>query len=437
MQYKKLTKKIFIIFIVISIQLSVVSFVNADTVEELENQISNFESQIKKLEAEIAEQRAKVQDTSAKAADLQSAVNSLNATKKALETEISKTQNVIGKTETNIKKLAIEITDKKQKIDMTNEALAESVRALNVLEARTFFEMLFSNETISQFANDLVSVEKIKKNLRHTKNDLLNLNQELTVKKSEEEESKETLEEEKIYLQGKKESVEYTKKEKDSLLTATKNQEAQYRAVLEQKEAQRQAFLDTLLEIESKLNLLIDPNSYPNAKKGIFTWPLNKIYVTQEFGGTQFAQNNPGVYSRPFHPGTDFGVPIGTEVMSIGNGIIKGVGNTDAYPGCYAWGKWMLVEHDNGLSSLYAHLSSILKSPGERVSAGDIIALSGNTGVSTGPHLHLGLYITQGVFIDKYYSQKKAATGCAATEATGVFADLDAYLDSMNYLPGL
>lgn len=436
MQFKNLAKKIFPVAIMLFI------FVNPDvshsnTVEELESQINDFESKIQRLEAEIAEQRKKVQDTSAKAADLQAAVNSLNATRKALETEIAKTQNVIGKTETNIEKLSIEITDKKQKIGIANKALAESVRALNVLEERNFFEMLFSNETISQFANDIVSVEKIKKNLRHTKNDLLNLNQELSVKKNEEEESKEVLEDEKEKLEGKKESVEYTKKEQDSLLAATRNQEAQYKAVLAQKEAQRQEFLDTLLEIESQLNLLIDPSSYPEARKGIFSWPADTIYVTQQFGGTQFAKTNPGVYSRPFHPGTDFGVSIGTNIKSIGDGVIKGTGNTDAYPGCYAWGKWVLVEHDNGLSSLYAHLSSILKSPGERVSAGDIIALSGNTGVSTGPHLHLGLYASQGVFIDKYYSQKKAATGCAATEATGVFADLDAYLDPMDYLPSL
>lgn len=434
MQYKKLIKKISFLFLV-TIFIFQPNFSYSNTVEDLQNQIDNFESKIKQLEAEIAEQRAKVQDTSKKAADLQSAVNSLNATKKALETEIKKTQNVIGKTETNIEKLDIEITDKKNKISITNIALAQAVRTLNVLEERSFFEMLFSNDTLSGFTNDLISVEKIKKNLRHTKNDLIELNEELQVSKTEEEEEKENLKEEKKKLEGQKETVELTKKEKDSLLAVTKNQEAQYKAVLAQKEAQRQEFLDTLLEIESKLNLLIDPTSYPSARKGIFSWPLEKIIITQEFGGTQFAKNNPGVYSRPYHPGADFGTPVGSSVKSIGSGIIKGVGNTDAYPGCYAWGKWILVEHDNGLSSLYAHLSSILKSPGERVNAGDLIALSGNTGVSTGPHLHLGLYVTQGVFIDKYYSQKKATTGCAATDATGVFADLDAYLDPLTYLP--
>jgi murein DD-endopeptidase MepM/ murein hydrolase activator NlpD len=434
MPLRNLIKKNIFIFSVIFLLVFPIT-TNADTVEELQNQIDNYESQIDKLEREISQQRLKVQDTSQKAATLQQAVNSLNATRKKLETEISRTKNVIGKTETEIEKLSIEITDKREKISITNLALAESVRALHALENRTFFEMLFSNETVSQFTNDLINVEKVKKSLRHSKNDLIELNEELSSKKTQEEQEKVELEEQEDILIGQKESVELTKKEKDSLLATTKNQEAQYKAVLAQKEAQKKAFLDTLLEIESKLNLLIDPTSFPEARKGILAYPVDSVYITQQFGGTQFAAQNPHVYARPFHPGTDFGVSTGSAIKSVADGVIKGVGNTDAYPGCHAWGKFILVEHDNGLSSLYAHLSSILKSPGDRVTQGSTIALSGNTGISTGPHLHLGLYASQGVFIGPYAAQKKSATGCAATNATGVFADLDAYLDPMQYLP--
>jgi len=436
MQYENLVKKS-ILFFWISILVLIPSFAFSETVDELQKQIQQYESQIQKIEKDIAEQRKKVEDTSSKRADLQSAVNSLNNTKKALETEISKTENVIGKSETTIKKLGLEINDKNQKIETTNTALAEAMRSLNILEERSFFEMLFSNETLSGFTTDLTNIEKIKKSLSRNKNVLITLNTELSSKKSETEKEKENLKEEKGKLMGQKESVESTKKEKDSLLTVTKNQESQYKAVLAEKERQRQLFNETLLEIESKLNLLIDPSSYPTARKGIFSFPLDKMILTQEFGGTQFAKTNPGVYSRPYHPGADFGTPIGSTVKSIGDGIIKGVGNTDAFPGCYAWGKFILVEHDNGLSSLYSHLSSIIKVPGERVSAGTVIGLSGNTGVSTGPHLHLGLYATQGVFIAKYAAEKKSATGCSATDATGVFADLDAYLDPLLYLPQL
>ena len=128
---------------------------------------------------------------------------------------------------------------------------------------------------------------------------------------------------------------------------------------------------------------------------------------------------------------------VGTKIKSVSSGTVRDFGNTDAYPGCYAWGKWVLIDHDNGLSSLYAHLSSILVSRGQRIEAGEVIALSGNTGVSTGPHLHLTIYASQGVKVGKYGTYKPGGSGCAATDATGPFADINAYLDPMNYLPSL
>ena len=79
--------------------------------------------------------------------------------------------------------------------------------------------------------------------------------------------------------------------------------------------------------------------------------------------------------------------------------MIVGTGNTDEPRGCYSYGKWILIKHENGLSTLYAHLSLIKVNAGETVNTGDIIGYSGNTGYSTGPHLHLTVYATQGVKI--------------------------------------
>lgn len=433
---QSITSKLKFIFLILTLLFLTPFFTNAESVEELQSQIDGYSSKIAEIEKEIAAQRAKIANTSAKAADLQSTIDSLNQTKKNLELNITKTKNIIEQSTLNIEKLSIEIVDKKNKISKSNAALAESVRAMNVLDNRSFFEMIFSSDTISEFTTDIINVENVKKTLLHTKTELVHLNKELSQKKGEEEETKDKLEDEQDKLAGQKKSVEYTKKEKDSLLAATKSEEASYREILAQKEAERKAFEEQLLEIESKLQLLIDPTSYPNARNGILVWPIDDVRVTQNFGGTQFAKTNPHVYSRPFHPGTDFGVPIGTEVKSVAPGKIIGHDNTDLYPGCRAWGLWIMVEHDNGLSSLYTHLSSLVKRKGERVEAGDVIALSGNSGISTGPHLHLGLYASQGVFIDKY-NRQGSGTGCSATEASGPFADLDAYLDPLEYLPSI
>jgi murein DD-endopeptidase MepM/ murein hydrolase activator NlpD len=133
----------------------------------------------------------------------------------------------------------------------------------------------------------------------------------------------------------------------------------------------------------------------------------------------------------------DFGVPVGTPVKSVLAGTIQATGNTDAFPGCHSWGKWVLVKHNNGLTSLYAHLSSILVNPGQTVTTGELIGLSGNTGFSTGPHLHLTLYASQGVQVVKFNEFNRGTTGCSATGATTPVAPFDAYIDPMTYLPAL
>ena len=74
-------------------------------------------------------------------------------------------------------------------------------------------------------------------------------------------------------------------------------------------------------------------------------------------------------------------------------------GNTDLVPGCYSFGKWVMVIHGNGLSTLYSHLSSIDIMKGQQVNTKQILGLSGMTGYATGPHLHFGVYATEGTQI--------------------------------------
>lgn len=82
------------------------------------------------------------------------------------------------------------------------------------------------------------------------------------------------------------------------------------------------------------------------------------------------------------HNGTDFAMPIGTPVTAPANGVVERVSNH------HAAGRYIVVRHDNGYRTRYLHLSRPLVKQGERVAMGERIALSGNTGRSTGPHLH-------------------------------------------------
>lgn len=409
----------------------------AETVDQLNQQIDSYEDRIKAIDKEIEEQKKLIQTTSSKAGEIKSQIDSLTATRNKLKKDISRTQNVISKSELTIEKLDIEITDKARKIQELQEGLSESMRNLQKNSDASLLELVLTTGSMSDFFEQVVEIKRFKEQLINKKYELLDTNRQLSEKKSTEEQTKDELEKEKKILSGQHESVLSTEKVKSNLLSATKSEQSKYEQLLKEKQAQKQAFEALVRDIESKIKILIDPNSYPAPKRGVITWPLESIYVTQQFGGSDFAKNNPGIYGRAYHPGTDFGAAIGTKVKSVSSGTIRDFGNTDAYPGCYAWGKWILVDHDNGLSSLYAHLSSIIVSRGQKVGVGEVIALSGNTGITTGPHLHFTLYASQGVKTGKYGTYKPGGSGCAATDATGPFADLNAYLDPMTYLPSL
>ncbi len=95
-----------------------------------------------------------------------------------------------------------------------------------------------------------------------------------------------------------------------------------------------------------------------------------------------------GLVTRQFsdlHPGMDIACPVGTPVRATAPGLVAYAGADSLY------GKLIILKHPGGYETLYGHLSRILVVPGWRVRRGDIIGFSGNTGISTGPHLHYAI----------------------------------------------
>lgn len=91
---------------------------------------------------------------------------------------------------------------------------------------------------------------------------------------------------------------------------------------------------------------------------------------------------DPVYHVRKFHQGMDFTAPTGTEVFATGNAKVSFVGWKQGY------GNTVILDHGFGYQTLYAHLFKALVRKGQKVRRSDIIALVGNTGKSTGPHLH-------------------------------------------------
>jgi murein DD-endopeptidase MepM/ murein hydrolase activator NlpD len=114
----------------------------------------------------------------------------------------------------------------------------------------------------------------------------------------------------------------------------------------------------------------------------------------------------------------------------MAEGVVVGLGNTDTACPRASYGMWLFIKYDNGLSSLFGHLSVIKVHPGDRVSTGDIVAYSGMTGYATGPHLHLTIIAADAGSIQSFPSK-----ACSGKTYTAPVAALNAYLDPMLYLP--
>jgi murein DD-endopeptidase MepM/ murein hydrolase activator NlpD len=115
----------------------------------------------------------------------------------------------------------------------------------------------------------------------------------------------------------------------------------------------------------------------------LFMFPLpGRRHVTSNFG----MRKDPISGVLQFHNGVDFRANVGTTVMASMDGIVSVVGEN------WLYGKYIIISHSNGYKTLYGHLNSFSVKQGDRVARGRKIGESGNTGYSTGPHLHFSIY---------------------------------------------
>ena len=119
--------------------------------------------------------------------------------------------------------------------------------------------------------------------------------------------------------------------------------------------------------------------------KGPMIWPLDERYhiVTDSFG----FRIHPIKKTGHNHTGTDIGAPEGANIYAVLPGTVTAAGDAGSY------GYRVIIDHGDGVSTLYAHASRLLVTVGDIVEQGDIIALVGETGSATGPHLHIEVRI--------------------------------------------
>lgn len=120
---------------------------------------------------------------------------------------------------------------------------------------------------------------------------------------------------------------------------------------------------------------------------GALQWPLP---VAGTITSPQGYRTDPITGETSYHSGTDIAVPEGTPILAAADGTVTIANALDSWGGSY--GYHVKLDHGGGLTTLYAHCSSICVTAGQQVKAGQVIAYVGHTGRATGPHLHFEVH---------------------------------------------
>ncbi len=418
-------KKLFSVFLMTVFLIVPVFFSYASMAEDLQNKINQKDSDIAKLEEEIKIYQIELDNLEKQKSSLAGSIRQLDLTKKKLVTDINVTQTKIDKKNLEIKSLTSNIGDKEDTIANNIDSIKIGIQKTSEFEQKSVLEALLSSDNFSFIWNDIDNMTTLHEKIREDIIKLKQIKGELEDTREKTISAKNELTALRAKLSDQQKIVVQNTNEKNKLLKQTKNNEASYQKLLQERIAQRDAFEKELRDFEAQLQYILDPSKLPTG--GVLSWPLEKIYITQLFGKTVDSKR---LYASGTHNGVDFRASVGTPVLAMADGTVLGTGDTDTT--CYgaSFGKFVFVKYNNGLSSTFGHLSLIRVSSGQQVKRGEVVGYSGNTGHTTGPHLHVSLYASEAVKMTT-----KPSVACGGRIYTLPVAPVNAYLDAMYYLP--
>jgi len=360
---------------------------------DLEAKIQAQNQELAKLNSQLMATQNKLEGATTERVSLQKEIsniknniNRLNLNIKADKINIQKLTLEIDSLNYDIRDIEISMEDKKKSIAELLREISrnDQVNLLTVLlngkslaESVSDFQAL--SDTSQQLGSDIVSLETLKGN-KVAKVDSVNVKKNEISARSRD-------------LENRKSIIQDQEGEKETILAQTKNKENLYQQQLDELRKKQDEIDGEISKLETELRAKFDINVLPSKRPGVLDWPIKLKkdggtgIITQHFGEVS------SLYRGKPHNGLDVATPVGTPVLAAADGKVIAVDNNDRSSWKkYVYGKYVLIEHPDGLATLYAHLSKQVARKGDVVNKGDLIGYSGNTGYSTGPHLHLGAY---------------------------------------------
>jgi murein DD-endopeptidase MepM/ murein hydrolase activator NlpD len=335
----------------------------ANNVTELKNMKDSLENRMKDATTQRRQQEEELKGTT-------SQMNRLKEQKDRLQAQLNRLL-----TDKNIEEDELEELFKNLQVSIENyersmEVFKARVRSMYVNSSKTALDVLVESENIIELTSKIYILNNIAKRDQQIMQDFIAAQKDLEFKMQEQEKEIERL----------RQQIEASNMTLQDVQRSTQSVESQIQDrfnTIEMLKKQEQQFLEESKKIEERIKQMqLMANQYAGGK---MIWPVpSSQRITSRFG----VRNHPVLNYYRMHTGIDIAANQGANIIAANSGIVRISGWEGGY------GNTVMIDHGGGISTLYAHCSSLLVRVGQEVSAGQVIAKIGSTGISTGPHLH-------------------------------------------------
>ncbi len=348
-------------------------------------------------------------------------VDTLNSKIDDYETQISDLDSKITDANTKIKEEEKKLAQAEQDYKDQEELIKKRMVAVYTSGDTSYLDVLLSSKNLSDFISSYYLVSEVTKMDAELLDKIQKQKEEIETSKKEIENNKETLTASKTEKESVNSQLKEAKTEKDKYVAQLSDQEKELEQEIQQLKQDNAKIANEIKQAEiaykkqleelkrqqeeannqknNNSNNNSNSNSGKNNNNSGSTTPTGSGYFMKPVSGGTISTN--GYYSSgKFHGAIDYAISSGSPVYAAAAGVVMVTDNLTS-----SYGTYVVIRHANGMQSYYGHgtRGSICVSPGQIVSKGQQIMLSGSTGNSSGPHLHFELRVAP-------YSYKYSAT---------------------------
>lgn len=356
--------------------------------DKINQNIKEAQKELDSLDDQVADKKAYSDALMKKIDLLQDKLDALESNRDDLQSEIDAVQKRIDETQAEINKAEKEIEKKEQEFDGVYEEYCQRLRAMYISGNVSMLEVLLESGDISSILTRAEMVKSVSEQDSATLDDLMTKMEEINKEREELANNKIQLGKDKDSLNSRKQELQKSIDEYNSSKAELNAEVEECNAALASLDDKRSEVKETLnvnqeqkRQIEAEINNALSGSGSNKPGSGNYNPGTGQLAYPTSY--RQISAGYPNYSNGSYHGGVDWPCPTGTAVHASDSGVV-----VIAKKLTYSYGQYILIDHGNGLSTLYAHNSSLVVGVGDKVSKGQIIAYSGESGNATGPHVH-------------------------------------------------